>query len=57
MQMIWKREYKCIKYYLKKYPEMNSFYVGHLLSNIQFYIERVINDKEFIKLFQEYVDF
>jgi len=41
----------------KKYPEMNSFYVGHLLSNIQFYIERVINDKEFIKLFQEYVDF
>lgn len=41
----------------KKYPEMNRFYIGHLLSNIQFYIERVINDKEFIKLFQEYVDF
>ena len=43
--------------FTKKYKEFNTYYIGNLLSNVQFYIERVKNDKEFIKLFQEYVDF
>lgn len=41
----------------KKYPEMNRFYIGNLLSNIQYYIEMAKSDASFIKLFQEYVDF
>lgn len=43
--------------FTKKYPEMNRFYIGNLLSNIQFYIERVKNDTEFMNLFREYILF
>lgn len=41
----------------KKYPEMNRFYIGNLLSNIQFYIEKVKDDVEFMNLFREYINF
>ena len=41
----------------KKYVEMNRFYIGNLLSNMQFYIERVKNDTEFMNLFREYILF
>ena len=43
--------------FTKKYKEFNAYYIGNLLSNIQFYIDKVKDDTEFLKLFQEYVDF
>ena len=43
--------------FTKKYKEFNTYYIGNLLSNIQFYIEKVKDDTEFMRLFQEYVDF
>ena len=43
--------------FTKKYKEFNTYYIGHLLSNVQFYIEKVKEDVEFLQLFQEYVDF
>ena len=43
--------------FTKKYVELDKFYIGNLLSNVQFYIERVKNDVSFISLFQEYVNF
>ena len=43
--------------FTKKYKEFNTYYIGNLLSNIQFYIEKVKDDKEFMNLFKEYVDF
>jgi FkbM family methyltransferase len=41
----------------KKYKEINTFYVGNLLYNLQFFIEVLKDDAEFIKMFQEYLDF
>ena len=45
--------------FTKKYKEFNTYYIGNLLSNVQFYIEKVKvkDDTDFIRLFQEYVDF
>ena len=45
--------------FTKKYKEFNAYYIGNLLSNIQFYIDidKVKDDTDFIRLFQEYVDF
>ena len=43
--------------FTKKYKEFNAYYIGNLLSNIQFYIDKVKDDIDFLKLFQEYVDF
>ena len=43
--------------FTKKYKEFNTYYISNLLSNVQFYIEKVKNDVEFLQLFQEYVDF
>jgi FkbM family methyltransferase len=43
--------------FTKKYKEFNTYYIGNLLSNIQFYIDKVKDDTDFLKLFQEYVDF
>jgi FkbM family methyltransferase len=43
--------------FTKKYKEFNTYYIGHLLSNVLFYIEKVKDDTEFMRLFQEYVDF
>jgi FkbM family methyltransferase len=52
--------YKII--FTKKYKEFNTYYVGNLLSNVQFYIDKIkttdkIDNLSFIKLFQEYIDF
>ena len=37
--------------------ETNKLLLGNVLYNLQFFIERAKNDKEFIQLFKEYVDF
>ena len=49
--------YKII--FTKKYHEFNTYYVGNLLSNIQFYIDKIkTKDKvSFINLFKEYINF
>jgi FkbM family methyltransferase len=45
--------------FIKKYKEFNTYYIGNLISNVQFYIDKIkTTDKiSFIKLFQEYIDF
>jgi glycosyltransferase involved in cell wall biosynthesis len=43
--------------FTKKYRETNSFFVGNLLYNLQFFIERAKDDSEFISLFNEYINF
>ena len=43
--------------FTKKHIERSKHYIGNMLYNLQFFIERVKEDKEFFLLFQEYVDF
>ena len=43
--------------FTKKHIERNKHYIGNMLYNLQFFIERVKDDKVFLRLFQEYVDF
>jgi GR25 family glycosyltransferase involved in LPS biosynthesis len=43
--------------FTKKHIETNKFFIGNFLYNLQFFIERVKNDTEFIALFKEYVNF
>ena len=40
-----------------KHIERSKHYIGNMLYNLQFFIERVKDDKEFLRLFQEYVEF
>ena len=43
--------------FTKKHIERSKHYIGNMLYNLQFFIERVKDDKEFLRLFQEYVEF
>jgi GR25 family glycosyltransferase involved in LPS biosynthesis len=43
--------------FTKKHIETNKFFIGNFLYNLQFFIERVKNDTEFISLFKEYINF
>ena len=43
--------------FTKKHIEKSKFFIGNMLYNLQFFIERVKDDANFIKLFQEYIDF
>ena len=43
--------------FTKKHIEKSKFFIGNMLYNLQFFIERVKDDGNFIKLFQEYIDF
>ena len=47
--------YKII--FIKKHIETNSFFIGNMLYNLQFFIDDVKNDIEFINLFKEYINF
>ena len=47
--------YKII--FIKKYIETSKFFIGNMLYNLQFFIEAVKDDKEFLTLFQEYISF
>lgn len=43
--------------FTKKYIETNTFFVGNLLYNLQFFIESAKNDQEFLDLFNGYIVF
>ena len=43
--------------FTKKYITSENFYIGNLLYNLQFFIERVKDDTSFIDLFKEYISF
>lgn len=43
--------------FTKKFIESNKFFIGNMLYNLQFFIERVKDDKTFINLFNEYINF
>jgi glycosyltransferase involved in cell wall biosynthesis len=43
--------------FTKKHKDVNMFYVGNMLYNLQFFIEYCKNDNAFLTLFKEYVDF
>ena len=44
--------------FIKKYNETNKFFIGNLLYNLQFFIDKVDkNDDEFFRLFKEYIEF
>ena len=43
--------------FTKKHIERSKHYIGNMLYNLQFFIERVKDDSAFLRLFQEYVEF
>ena len=43
--------------FTKKHIERSKHFIGNMLYNLQFFIERVKDDSEFLRLFQEYVKF
>jgi tetratricopeptide (TPR) repeat protein len=43
--------------FTKKFIERSKFFIGNMLYNLQFFIERVKDDKTFINLFNEYINF
>ena len=43
--------------FTKKHIERNNFFIGNMLYNLQFFIERVKDDSTFIQLFRDYIDF
>jgi len=43
--------------FTKKYIETNTFFVGNLLYNLQFFIESAKDDQEFLDLFNDYIVF
>jgi FkbM family methyltransferase len=43
--------------FTKKHIERNKHFIGNMLFNLQFFIERVKDDSGFLRLFQEYVEF
>jgi glycosyltransferase involved in cell wall biosynthesis len=43
--------------FTKKHIERNKFYIGNMLYNLQFFIEKVTKLDFFVQLFQEYIDF
>ena len=43
--------------FTKKHIERSKHYIGNMLYNLQFFIERVKDDTEFLRLFQEYINF
>ena len=47
--------YKII--FTKKHIEHSKFFIGNMLYNLQFFIERVKDDSEFLQLFKGYVEF
>jgi GR25 family glycosyltransferase involved in LPS biosynthesis len=46
-----------IKKHIFSTQQNNNFFIGNMLYNLQFFIERTKNDKEFMNLFKEYIDF
>ena len=47
--------YKII--FTKKHIESSKFFIGNMLYNLQFFIDSVKTDTDFLKLFKEYIDF
>ena len=44
--------------FIKKFRDFNKFYIGNVLYNLQFFIDKVDkNDREFFHLFKEYINF
>ena len=43
--------------FTKKFSEKSKFFIGNMLFNLQFFIDYVKDDKVFLQLFQEYIDF
>lgn len=43
--------------FTKKFKQFNGAYIGNILYNLQFFIEYYKDDKDFINLFQEYINF
>jgi len=43
--------------FTKKHIERSKHYIGNMLYNLQFFIEKVKDDVNFIQLFREYIDF
>ena len=43
--------------FTKKLIEKSKFFIGNMLFNLQFFIDYVKDDKVFLQLFQEYIDF
>jgi hypothetical protein len=43
--------------FTKKHIERSKHYIGNMLYNLQFFIDRIKDDNEFLRLFQEYVEF
>ena len=43
--------------FTKKHIERSKHYIGNMLYNLQFFIDRVKNDSVFLQLFQEYIEF
>ena len=46
-----------IKKHIFLTQQNKNFFIGNMLYNLQFFIERVKNNKEFMNLFKEYIDF
>jgi len=43
--------------FTKKHIERSNHFIGNMLYNLQFFIERVKDDSNFLRLFQEYIEF
>jgi FkbM family methyltransferase len=43
--------------FTKKHIERSRHFIGNMLYNLQFFIERVKDDSDFLRLFQEYIKF
>lgn len=43
--------------FTKKFLEKSKFFIGNMLFNLQFFIDYVKDDKVFLQLFQEYINF
>jgi tetratricopeptide (TPR) repeat protein len=43
--------------FTKKHIETSKFFIGNMLYNLQFFIDTVKTDADFLKLFKEYIDF
>jgi len=43
--------------FTKKYIDGNNFFIGNMLYNLHFFIERVKDDTHFLQLFKEYIEF
>ena len=43
--------------FTKKHKDRSKFFIGNMLYNLQFFIERVKDDNTFLQLFKDYIDF